>query len=94
MKNQKDYKRAKGRAVAKFGFYTHLIIYMAVGMALVFINLSSSTDYYWVKWPLMGWGIGVLMHGMRVFFYPKKSAILEKMIEKEMEKEMEKEEKI
>ena len=85
MENQKDYQRAKKRAVAKYGFYRHLGTYTAVGILLVVINLSASPEYYWVKWPLMGWGIAVLFHGMKVFFFPEESVIIEKMIEDEME---------
>lgn len=88
MENQEAYQRAKNRVKAKYGFYIHLSIYIAVSILLIIINLSTSSEYLWFKWPLMGWGIGVLFHALGVFFFPGKSVITEQMIEKEMKKEV------
>ena len=87
MENQEAYQRAKKRAEAKLGFYIHLAVYIAVNILLIIINLSTSTQYFWFKWPLIGWGIGVLFHALSVFVFSGGSAIKEKMIEKEMKKE-------
>jgi hypothetical protein len=27
----------------------------------------TSRHYYWVVWVALGWGVGVLFHGLRVF---------------------------
>jgi hypothetical protein len=54
---------------------------------LIIINLSSSSQNLWFQWPLIGWGIGVLFHGLGVFVFSGKPAITERMIEKEMKKE-------
>jgi len=87
MENQEAYQRAKQRVASKMGFYRHLTVYIAVCILLIIINFSTSTQYLWVKWPIMGWGIAVLLHGLRVFGSPGGSAITEEMIAKEMEKE-------
>ena len=87
MENQEAYQRAKKRAEAKFGFYIHLSVYIAVSILLIIINLSSSTQYLWFKWPLMGWGIGVFFHALGVFVFSGRPAVTEKMIEKEMKRE-------
>ena len=87
MENQEAYQRAKRRVEAKFGFYIHLSVYIGVNILLMIINLSTSSQYLWFKWPLMGWGIGVFFHGMGVFVFSGRSAIKERMIEKEMKKE-------
>jgi hypothetical protein len=88
MKNQQAYQRAKKRAVAKFGFYIHLSVYIAVSILLIIINLSTYPQYFWFKWPLIGWGIGVFFHALGVFvFSGRSSAIIEQMIAKEMKKE-------
>ena len=48
-------------------FYGHLISYGSV-MALLFtINLITGPEYIWAKWPAMGWGLGLFIHGFRVF---------------------------
>ena len=87
MEHQEAYQRAKKRVEAKFGFYIHLTVYIAVSFLLIIINLNTSAEYLWFKWPLIGWGIGVLFHALGVFVFPKKSAVTEMMIEKEMKKE-------
>jgi hypothetical protein len=60
---------------------------IAVSILLIVINLSSSTQYLWFKWPLMGWGIGVLFHALGVFVFSGRTSVTEKMIEKEMMRE-------
>ena len=49
------------------GFYLHLAQYIIVVTLLLGINLWTRPQYLWVGWVAMGWGIGVLFHGMRVF---------------------------
>ena len=87
MEDQEAYQKAKKRVEAKFGFYIHLSVYIAVSVLLVIINLSSSAEKLWFIWPLMGWGIGILFHGLGVFVFTGKPTFTEKMIEKEMKKD-------
>ena len=49
------------------GFYGHLAQYVIVISGLVILNLFTSPKYFWAIWPAMGWGLGVLFHGIRVF---------------------------
>ncbi len=49
------------------GFYSHLIKYACVMTLLVIINLVTSPNYIWVIWPALGWGVGVISHGLSVF---------------------------
>ena len=66
--NQKKEIRKAVRHVRKVkGFYTHLIIYGVVIVVLGVINLITSSNTFWVIWPAMGWGIGISIHGFRVF---------------------------
>jgi len=87
MENRDAYQRAKKRVEAKFGFYIHLAVYIAVNILLVIINISTSPQSLWFQWPLIGWGIGLSFHALGVFIFTGGSNIKEKMIEKEMEKE-------
>jgi hypothetical protein len=52
-------------------FYNHLIAFIVVNALLVGINLATSSDYLWFIWPLMGWGAGLLINGLQVFFVNK-----------------------
>ena len=85
--NQDAYQRAKRRAEAKFGFYLHLAVYIAVNIVLAIVNLSTSTEYLWFKWPLIGWGIGVFFHALGVFVLSGRNSVTARMIEREMKRE-------
>ena len=49
------------------GFYGHLMSYVLVIGGLFIINYLSNPDYIWAWWPMLGWGIGLLSHGLNVF---------------------------
>ena len=87
MENQEAYQKAKKRVEAKIGFYIHLAVYVGVNTLLIIINILTSTQELWFKWPLIGWGIGVFFHALGVFAFTGRSSIKERMIEKEMQKE-------
>jgi hypothetical protein len=89
LQNQEAYQKAKKRAEAKIGFYIHLAVYVGVNILLMVINLSTSPQYLWFKWPLLGWGIGLFFHGMSIFVFSGKrfEVLKEKMIEKEMKRD-------
>ena len=82
MKNQETHEQARKRVKAKVEFRIHLIIYMAVITLLIVINLITSADYLWFKWPLMGWGVAVIIHALKAFSSSPKSTIKDQMIEK------------
>lgn len=49
------------------GFYSHLATYAVVITMLFVINLLTSPDHIWAGWPMLGWGIGIVSHGLNVF---------------------------
>lgn len=49
------------------GFYSHLITYVCVITGLVILNLMTAPNYMWSVWPALGWGIGIVSHGLSVF---------------------------
>jgi hypothetical protein len=61
---------AKRAGKARLGFYIHLAAYLAVNALLVSINLATSPDRLWCKWPLLGWGLGLLAHALATFGLP------------------------
>nr|WP_211214974.1 2TM domain-containing protein [Microbulbifer variabilis] len=48
-------------------FYSHVITYVLVIIGLFILNLITSPGYFWVLWAALGWGIGLISHGMSVF---------------------------
>jgi hypothetical protein len=83
MGHQDDLARAKKVAGAKIGFYIHLTAYVAVNTLLVAINLATSTEHLWFKWPLLGWGVGVLVHAIVTFALTKGPVSQRRMIERD-----------
>lgn len=67
--NQQEikYKRAKERVAALRGFYVHLGVYVLVNLLLFLINITASPDSLWFFWPLLGWGLAVVLHALSVF---------------------------
>lgn len=61
------YQKAKKRVVAIKGYYTHLIVYIVVNLMLFAINMITSPDSLWFIWPLLGWGIAIVIHTFSVF---------------------------
>ena len=86
VENHEVYQKAKKRVEAKIGFYTHLLVYVGVNILLIAINLITSREYFWFKWPLIGWSVGLFFHALAVFAFSEGSAIKERMIQKEMRK--------
>jgi len=87
MENKNSYERAKERVENKIGFKTHLVIYLLVNVLLIVINFLTSSGTLWFIFPLMGWGLAVIIHGLRAYVFSGRSMVTEKMIQEEMEKE-------
>lgn len=43
----------------------HLLIYVIVCSGLVMLDVFSNSAITWSKWPVLGWGIGLLSHWLR-----------------------------
>jgi len=66
--SEKRYQKAKERVEAIKGFYGNLTAYCIVIPFLVWLNFRT-TSFPWAIFPAMGWGFGVLMHGMEAYGY-------------------------
>ena len=66
-----EIKQARKRMEEVKGFYLHLAVYIIVNLFLIWVNLTQS-NYLWFYWPLFGWGIGILIHGITVFILGNK----------------------
>lgn len=65
------YERAKKRAKEIRGFYYNLTMYCIVIPTLIVINLVFTPEFQWFWFSMLGWGTGLLCHGMAAFgFYP------------------------
>ena len=67
MTDDKRYEFAKKKVQALKDFYIHLLVYILVNAGLIIINLLYSQGGIWFIYPLLGWGIGIVVHGLSVF---------------------------
>ena len=50
------------------GFYVHIAVYIVVISGIALINWATYAGYWWVVWPMIGWGIGLGAHAVSVLF--------------------------
>ena len=62
-----NYDRAKRKVAEMKGFYVHLVVYIFTNIFLFIINWITSPVYWWVIWPILGWGIGLAANWFSVF---------------------------
>ena len=86
MNTQTAEQTAHQNAKLKVEFRIHLVVYLAINIFLVIINISLTPEYHWVIWPVMGWGLGIIIHGINVHFFTS-SNFKDRMIQKEMDKQ-------
>ena len=80
---------ARKRAGAKMGWYTHAAVYVAVNLLLVaiaFFGEHDSGGRQWPIYPALGWGLGLLLHGVGVFVVGAGSGLKERLVERERRK--------
>jgi hypothetical protein len=71
---------ARKRAGAKMGWYIHATIYVLVNLYwYMTMNVSSFK-------PLLGWGLGLALHGVSVFMLGKGSSMRERMVQRERDR--------
>lgn len=59
--------RAQRKVEEMTGFYIHLAVFGVVMALMLVVNSMNSTDGWWVQWPFLGWGLGILAHGWAIF---------------------------
>ena len=75
---------ARKRAGAKLGWYIHAAVYLVVNTGLVAMAVARGRN--WAMFPLVGWGVGLALHGISVFLVGKGSGLRERMVQREREK--------
>jgi hypothetical protein len=80
---------ARDRAVTRLkkrrDFRGHLLVYLLVNTFIVVIwAVTDAHGFFWPVFPIVGWGIGVVMNAWDVYWRPR---ITEKDIQREMGRE-------
>lgn len=74
-------KLARRRAAAKMGWYIHAFVYVLVNIGLV--GLSAAKGHTWAMYPLMGWGLGLLIHGAVIWFLAPGGGFYDRLVARE-----------
>ncbi len=77
-------RRVRRRAGARMGWYLHALVYLAVNIVLAALSLSS--DRHWAIYPALGWGLGLLIHGLVVWLVLGGGGLQERLVAQERER--------
>lgn len=77
---------ARKRAGAKLGWYTHAAAFTVVNLVLFGMSRYGFGDRPWSVYPLLGWGLGLALHGISVFVLGTGSGLRERMVQQERER--------
>jgi len=77
---------ARKRAGAKLGWYVHASVYVLVNLFIFAISEYGFGQRRWSVFPLLGWGLGLALHGVSVFVLGAGSGLRERLVEKERER--------
>ena len=77
--------RARRRVRRKLGFAIHALVYVLVNLGLFAINATTG-EPYWARFPLMGWGLGLAIHGIVTLIALQGEGLRRGMLEREIER--------
>jgi len=77
---------ARKRAGAKLGWYAHAALYLVVNLFLFAVSEQAFGQRRWSVVPMLGWGVGLELHGISVFVLGAGSGLRERMVQKERER--------
>ena len=79
-------RMARRRAGAKLGWYAHAMVYLLVNLLLFSLSEHGFGTRAWSVKPLLGWGLGLALHGISVWFLGAGGQVRERMVQKERER--------
>lgn len=77
---------ARKRAGAKLGWYVHATLYVLVNLLIFSMSHYAYGNRPWSLGPLLGWGLGLVLHGVSVFVLGSGSSLRERMVQRERER--------
>lgn len=77
---------ARRRAGAKLGWYIHACVYLLFNGTFLVLSQFDVGHRHWSLYPALGWGLGVVLHGIAVFVLGSGSGLRERLIERERER--------
>ncbi|MFO1245857.1 MAG: 2TM domain-containing protein [Ramlibacter sp.] len=77
---------ARKRAGAKLGWYVHATVYVLVNLMIFGMSQYAFGSRPWSVFPLLGWGLGLALHGVSVFMLGAGGGLRERLEQKERER--------
>lgn len=74
---------AHKRAAAKLGWYVHAFFFVIVNLVILALSSRGFGSRPWSVFPLLGWGVGLTLHGVSVFVLGSGNGLRERMVDKE-----------
>jgi len=74
---------ARKRAGAKLGWYFHAAVYVIVNLFVFAMSQYAFGNRSWSIFPLLGWGLGLALHGASVWLIGAGGDLRERMVQKE-----------
>ncbi|MDH4427014.1 MAG: 2TM domain-containing protein [Acidovorax sp.] len=77
---------ARRRAGAKLGWYAHAAAFILVNLVVFGMSRQGFGDRPWSIYPLLGWGLGLVLHGISVFALGDGGGLRERLVQKERDR--------
>lgn len=77
---------ARQRAGAKLGWFVHAAVYVAVNLMLLAMSRYGFGQRPWSVYPALGWGLGLVLHGIAVFILGSGGGLRERLVRQERER--------
>ena len=77
---------ARKRAGAKLGWYAHATVYVLANIVIFAMSRYAFGTRPWSVFPLLGWGLGLALHGVSVFILGSGSNLRERLVQQERER--------
>ncbi len=74
---------ARKRAGAKLGWYIHATLYVVINLAFFAVSKYGIGTRPSSVFPLLGWGLGLVLHGVSVFVLGSGSGLRERLVQRE-----------
>lgn len=72
---------ARKRAGAKLGWLIHASVYLIVNTLL--LAIAGLSGRHWALFPVLGWGLGLVLHGLAVWFSGQGAQLRERLVQRE-----------
>jgi hypothetical protein len=66
---EERYYQAQKRVKEIRKFYEHLTVYLLCNPIVIVVNLMTSPGFLYFWFSLLGWGLAIVLHGLKAFDY-------------------------